>query len=149
VVAIVALALGATPAFAEQPSVGDLFDAPPTTEDDAFKWEFRGWRYAGRGEAIGLGRYVLFAKDRAFIIAATEVITPSSGVGHDGVQKIVAVKRVTPVAGETQAQTCDFVTLTPALAFYAGNIARGFFVVGSEIIERRWFTAEDCYDEAE
>src|SRR5665647_214884 len=45
---------------AEQPSVGDFFEPPATTAPDVFKWKFRGWRYAGRGAAIGIGRVALF-----------------------------------------------------------------------------------------
>jgi len=134
-------------ASTEQPSVGDIFDAPTTLEPDSFEWRFRGWQYAGRGEAIGTGRFVIFTRGRSFLIAATEVVTPSTGVGHDGIQRIRAIKLVSQDPNETQAVTCDFVTLSPALAFYTGNIARGFFVVGEEITERRWFTNGDCYDD--
>lgn len=145
-IAAAVLAAVSAPVLAEQPEVGDLFDAPPSVQEGAFEWKFRGWQYAGRGEALGMGRFVLFSKGNSILIAATEVISPSRSFGHDGVQKIVAVKLVAPVAGEKQAVSCDFMTLTPAVAFYAGNIARGYFVLGSEIIEKRWFADGDCYD---
>lgn len=139
--------ISASPGTAqEQPSVGDLFEAPSSMAPNAFEWQFRGWTYHARGEAIGMGRFVLFRNGPSYMIAATEVITPSREVGHDGIQRIVATRIVTASRGEQEAVTCDFVTLTPALAFYVGNMARGFFVVGSDIIERRWFTTEgDCY----
>lgn len=143
--AIAMFTISSRPASAEQPSVGDFFDPPANTDPDLFEWKFRGWQYAGRGSALGAGRYALFTDGRSFIIAATQVIQPSRDPANDGLQKIVATKLVTPMPGEQQSAVCDFVTLTPVVAFYAGNIARGFFVVGSEIIERRWFTDGDCY----
>lgn len=133
-------------ASVEQPSVGDIFDPPATTDDNLFEWRFRGWRYAGRGAALGFGRFVIFTDERSYMIAATEVLAPSREPTRDGIQKITAIKIVTPSPGEQQAVSCDFVTLSPVLAFYAGGIARGFFVIGEEIIEKRWFIDGDCYD---
>lgn len=141
------LALASAPALAEQPAVGDLFDAPSTAGPDAFKWKFRGWRYVGHGAAIGLGRFVLFTDEHSTMIAATEVVAPSTEYARDGVQRITAIRIVAPEPGEKQATSCDFVTLSPVLAFYNGNIVRGFFVVGTEILQRRWFKDDEvCYD---
>lgn len=140
--ALVAALAFATPALAEQPSVGDLFDAPPSTGEKAFDWKFRGWTYHARGTALGMGRFVLFKQGSQIMVAATEVMSPSKGVGHDGIQKITATKVFSAKPGEEEVMFCDFVTLSPALAFYdkKTGIARGVFVVGEEISEQRWFT---------
>lgn len=134
-----------TAAMAEQPAVGDLFEAPSSMKKDAFEWRFRNWTFRGRGEAIGMGRFVLFEKAGSFMIAATEVLTPSKAFGHDGVQRILATKITTVAPGEEQVDDCYFVTLRPALSYYnrKTGIARGFFVIGAEINEERWFVNKD------
>ena len=136
------LVLCSTNAMAEQPALGDLFQAPSTDQPDVFDWKFRGWTYSGRGPAIGIGRFAIFQNGNSFMIAATEEVAPSKERHRDGVQRITATKIVTKAADEEQAVICDLITLSPVLAFYRGNMVRGFFVIGEEIVEQRWIAGD-------
>lgn len=141
VAAVFAISL-ATPAQAEEPQVGDIFDIQPGAS-------FRGWLLRNGGIGTDKATYAVFTRSSEYLIAVTTPLVrgPRGGVE---VEKIVQVRRVGGRGDEIEVPggDCSFAGLSPVLAFFskATKQARGFFVFRDEIREKRWLpdAVEPC-----
>lgn len=146
---ILATVVAPVTAYAEEPVIGDIFDPQ---WDSELPVTFRSWTVIGKSSTSIPWGATVFVDDlrtpHRYLIAVTEPVKGDIG-------KILKLISVTPQQGEIRPAVCSFADLaTPILALLnqKNEIARGFFLVGKEVIERRWFIdAEslECYDEPE
>lgn len=128
-------------ASAEQPQVGDIFDADPGQQ-------FRGWHLRQSGLGLFDQPYSVFDKGGSFLLVLTTPLVRTAK-GGIAVEKINKVLPLSARVGEEVlvGMDCSFIHLMPALVFYnpKTKIARGVFAARDEMITKEWIaTREQC-----